>query len=73
VPAFRYAPRRATSVSVMGDRERRVVSDLDTMYLNAEAIADIERLGISLVEGAPLRTSPEPTSRSLVLCGRRLV
>ena len=50
-----------------------VVSDLDTMYLNAEAIADIERLGISLVEGAPLRMSPEPTSRSLVLCGRRLV
>ena len=38
----------------VGDRERRIVSDLNTTYLNAEAMADIERLGIELVEGAPL-------------------
>ncbi len=38
----------------MGDRERRIVSDLNTTYLSAEAVADIERLGIELVEGAPL-------------------
>jgi len=39
---------------VMGDRERRIVSDLNTTYLSAEAMVDIERLGIELVEGAPL-------------------
>jgi hypothetical protein len=38
----------------VGDRERRVVSDLNTSYLSAEAMADIERLGILLAEGAPL-------------------
>ena len=38
----------------MSDRERRVVSDLNTTYLDAEAMADIERLGIELVEGARL-------------------
>jgi hypothetical protein len=38
----------------MGDRERRVVSDLNTTYLSAEAMADIDRLGIELTEGAPL-------------------
>jgi hypothetical protein len=42
-------PSRAVS-----DRERRIVSDLNTTYLSAEAMADIERLGIELVEGAPL-------------------
>ena len=30
------------------------MSDLNTSYLNTEAMADIERLGIKLVEGAPL-------------------
>jgi hypothetical protein len=38
----------------MGDRERRVVSDLNTTYLSAEAVADIDRLGLELREGAPL-------------------
>ena len=38
----------------MSDRERRIVSDLNTTYLSAEAMADIERPGIVLVEGAPL-------------------
>jgi len=41
-------------LSPVGDRERRVVSDLNTSYLSAEAMADIERLGIELAEGAPL-------------------
>ena len=38
----------------MGDRERRVVSDLNTSYLSAEALAYIERLAIELAEGSPL-------------------
>jgi hypothetical protein len=38
----------------MSDRDRRVVSDLNTSYLSAEAMADIERLGIELAEGVPL-------------------
>jgi hypothetical protein len=42
------------TVSRVDDRERRVVSGLNTTYLSAEAIADIERLGIQLVEGQPL-------------------
>jgi hypothetical protein len=41
------------------DRDRRVVScrvvsDLNTTYLSAEALADIKPLGIELAEGAPL-------------------
>jgi len=36
------------------DREHRIVSDLNTTYLDAGAIADIQRLGIELTEGAPL-------------------
>ena len=39
---------------MMDDRERRVVTDLNTSYLSDEALGDIERLGIELVEGAPL-------------------
>lgn len=39
---------------VVGDHERRIVSDLNSTYLSAEAMADIERLGIELVDGAPL-------------------
>ena len=39
---------------IVSDRERRVVSDLNTSYLSAEALADIERLGIELAEGASL-------------------
>lgn len=38
----------------MGDREQRIVSDLNSTYLSAEAMADIERLEIILREGAPL-------------------
>jgi hypothetical protein len=38
----------------MIERERRVVSDLNTSYLSAEAMADIERLGIELAEVVPL-------------------
>jgi hypothetical protein len=38
----------------MSDWERRIVSDLNTTYLSAEAMADVERLGIELAEGAPL-------------------
>jgi hypothetical protein len=38
----------------MGDRELRIVSDLNTTYLSAEALADIERLGIELAEGKPI-------------------
>jgi len=38
----------------VGDREGRVVSDLNTTYLSQEALADIERLGIELAEGSPL-------------------
>jgi len=51
----------------VGDRERRVVSDLNTSYLGADAMADIERLDIELREGAPLTvcdydgTPDEPT------------
>jgi hypothetical protein len=36
------------------NRERRLVTDLKTTYLSDEALADIERLGIELAEGAPL-------------------
>ena len=39
---------------VVSDREHRIVSDLNTTYLSAEAMADIELLGIELVERAPL-------------------
>jgi hypothetical protein len=38
----------------MNDRDGRVVSDLNTTYLSDEALADVERLGITLAEGAPL-------------------
>jgi len=38
----------------MDDREHRIVSDLNTNYLDAGAMADIHRLGIELTEGAPL-------------------
>ena len=41
----------------MSDRERRIVSDLNTSYLSAEAMADIERLGIELAEGVSLTVS----------------
>jgi hypothetical protein len=49
------------------DRERRVLSDMNSTYLSAEALADIERLGVELVEGAPITvcdydgTPDEPT------------
>jgi hypothetical protein len=49
------------------DREPRIVSDMNSTYLSAEALADIERLGGELVEGAPLTvcdydgTADEPT------------
>ncbi len=36
----------------MDDRERRIVSDMNTNYLSAQAMADIERLGVELTEGA---------------------
>jgi hypothetical protein len=36
------------------DRQRRIVSDMNTTYLGAQALADIERLGVELAEGAPL-------------------
>jgi hypothetical protein len=36
------------------DRERRVVSDMNSSYLDAQALGDIERLGIELREGGPL-------------------
>jgi hypothetical protein len=39
----------------VGDREQRIVSDLNTTNLTAEAMADIQRLGIELTEGAPLK------------------
>jgi hypothetical protein len=32
----------------VGDRKRRVVSDMNSSYLDARAMADIERLGIEL-------------------------
>jgi hypothetical protein len=38
----------------MDDREQRIVSDLNTSYLDDQALADIERLGIELREGVPL-------------------
>jgi len=41
-------------VSLVSDREQRIVSDLNTSYLSAEALADIERLGIELEDGHPL-------------------
>jgi len=51
----------------MNDRGRRIVSDMNSSYLSAEALADIERLGIELAEGVPLTvcdydgTEDEPT------------
>lgn len=36
------------------DRTRRIVTDLNTTYLSQEALADMERLGVELREGAPL-------------------
>jgi hypothetical protein len=39
---------------LVSDRQGRVVSDLDTSYLSAEALADDERLGIELADGQPL-------------------
>ena len=53
-PACCDVTRRMATVSLVGDREPRIVSDLHTTYLNAEALGDIERLGIKLVEGEPL-------------------
>ena len=41
-------------VSLVSDREQRVVSDLNTSYLSAEALADVERLGVELADGQPL-------------------
>jgi hypothetical protein len=41
-------------VSLVSDREQRIVSDLNTSYLSAEALAEIERLGIELEDGQPL-------------------
>ena len=38
----------------MDDRERRVVSDVNSSYLDPQALGDIERLGIELREGRPL-------------------
>jgi hypothetical protein len=49
------------------DRDRRIVSDMNSTYLSAEALADIQRLGVELEEGAPLTvcdydgTEDEPT------------
>lgn len=45
---------RQSYLPVMSDREARIVSDLNTTYLDAGAMADIERLGIELTDGAPL-------------------
>jgi hypothetical protein len=42
------------TVSAVDDRERRIVSDMNTSYLDAGAMADIERLGVELVEGEAL-------------------
>jgi hypothetical protein len=47
-------PERRVTLRRVSDRERRVVSDLNTSYLGADAMADIERLGIELAEGAPI-------------------
>jgi hypothetical protein len=41
----------------MTDRAQRVVSDMNTSYLSAEALTDIERLGIQLADGEPLTVS----------------
>ena len=41
------------------DREHRIVSDMNTSYLSAQALADMERLGVELAEGAPLRVCDE--------------
>ena len=38
----------------MSDRDQRIFSDLNSTYLNAEALADIERLGIKLADGNQL-------------------
>jgi hypothetical protein len=51
---FGNVPRRVATVSAVSDRGQRIVSDLNTTYLSPEAMADIERLGIDLVEGEPL-------------------
>jgi hypothetical protein len=41
-------------VPVVSDRERRIDSDLNSTYLSAQALGDIERLGIKSKEGASL-------------------
>ncbi len=41
----------------MDDRDKRIVSDMNTSYLSAEALADIQRLGLELAEGEPLSVS----------------
>jgi hypothetical protein len=38
----------------MDDRERRIVSDMNSSYLDAGAMSDIQRLGVDLAEGGPL-------------------
>lgn len=53
-PAFASVPRGRDSLSGVSDRDRRIVSDLNTTYLSAEALSDIERLGVELREGSPL-------------------
>ena len=41
----------------MDDREKRIVSDMNTSYLSTEALEDIQRLGLKLAEGEPLSVS----------------
>lgn len=48
----------------MSDRGHRIVSDLNTSYLSADALADIERLGIELAEGVPLTVCDYDTDES---------
>jgi hypothetical protein len=38
-------------------RDQRVVSDMNSVFLSAEALGDIERLGIELADGGPLTVS----------------
>jgi hypothetical protein len=47
-------PGDGATVSSVDDRQHRIVSDMNSTYLSAQALADIERLGVELVEGGPL-------------------
>lgn len=76
-PTCANVTTRIATVLGVGDRERRIVSDLNTTYLSAEAMADIGRLGVELEEGKQLTVcdydGDDQNPTWLIVDGRALV